>query len=170
MIIRVTGGWVLIALFLVGLPLAAWWVGGRSRFWSRAEARQMPELELREQMARQHGLSAAEADQVERAVFQGSGLDEPRLRAAVVDWAQRRVDADRRRREARPGLRGWLVLLGVVWATGVVGWVAFAVARGRWGDVNWFSMTLYGFLAFRAWRRATAPARAIALNSDAPAS
>lgn len=165
-----TAAWVLIALFVVGLPLAAWWVGGRSRFWRRAEARQLPELDLQQQIARQHGLSAAETDQVERAVLRGNGLDEPRLRAAAVDWARRRIDADRQRMQARPRLRSWLLLLGVVWMTGIVAWVAFAVAQGRWDDVNWFTLALYGFLAFRAWRRTTAPERAIARNSDAPAS
>jgi hypothetical protein len=32
----VTGAWVAVGLLLLGLPLLAWWVGGR-RFWARLE-------------------------------------------------------------------------------------------------------------------------------------
>lgn len=57
-----TGAWLAIAVFAVGLPALAWWLGGR-RFWTHgavaADADPYPK------MVRRHGLRPAEAAVVE---------------------------------------------------------------------------------------------------------
>jgi hypothetical protein len=124
--------WTAVLLFLVALPLAAWWLGGR-RFWSRTSG--APEAEaLGRTMAQRHGLQPAETAQVESAVTWGRELQEPRLRTVTVEWAQQLMEIDRRRRAERPQLRGWLVVVLVLWATFIVAGVTFAVAEGRWGE------------------------------------
>ena len=166
MIISVFVGWVTIGLFLVALPLAAWWVGGRSRFWRRAEARQVPELDLQQEMARRHGLRPVEAAQVASAVSWGRALDDQRLRAVAVDWARELVERERSRRAARPQLHVWLLVAGVLWTTSIVAFVVFAVAQDRWGDVNWGNVVVYLGIGLVGWRRRTGPERAIQRNID----
>ena len=76
---------VTIVLILVGLPLLAWWVGGRA-FWSRP--RPGGDDDLHRTIVLRHGLRPAEIPQVEGALTWGRQLDEPHLRAAVVDWGR----------------------------------------------------------------------------------
>ena len=50
--------------------------------------------------------------------------------------------------------------------TAVLARVVFAVAEGRWGDVNWFTVAMYAVLGAQGWRRLTGPQRAVEHNSD----
>ena len=84
MITGMAVGVVLVVVLLVGLPLLAWWVGGR-RIWGRLTPGAEPDR-YRE-MVRRHALSPSEAAEVEAAATWGRELHDPRLRAAVVDWA-----------------------------------------------------------------------------------
>ncbi|GAB4079364.1 hypothetical protein GCU67_14985 [Modestobacter muralis] len=159
--------WLTIGLFLLVLPLAAWWLGGRS-------ALDLPNVAaegeaLARAVAREHGLTTAQAALVGRAVRWGRTVEEPALRPVAVEWAQRLMALDRRRRAARPRLRGWLVVLLVTWASLVVGRVVLAVAQGRWSDVNWLTVALYTAAAVAGWRLRTGPQRAVERNG-APAS
>ena len=167
MITGVLAAWVVVVLLVVGLPLAAWWAGGRRRFWAQAEARQV--TDLHREMVRRHGLTAVEIPQVTGAVTWGRELQDPRLRAAVVAWAQAQRDESAAWRAAHPrvvALRGWLVGL---WALLTVAGIVFLVVQDRWGSVPWFAAVYWcaGPVVGLVQRRARD--RAIALNSDEPA-
>jgi hypothetical protein len=157
---------VLVALgiavvVLVGIPWFAWWVG-RRRFWSRQSSLLDPHVS-RELIAR-HGLRPTDFALVERAATWGREVSGDRLRAAVVDLAARKVEAAGRRRPVPP----WLVVLFVVWGAGIAAYVVFAVAQGRWGDVNWFTAAWWVAAAVigRRWRNG--PERAMRRNGPRP--
>ena len=154
-----TGAWVALAVLLVGLPLTAWWLGGR-RFWNRLEPGSEPDR-YRE-LVRRHALRPTEAAEVESAVTWGRELQDPRLRAAAVDWAQT-MQADGLARSARyPWVRRVLLPLAVVGAVlGIVFLVHDVLAEG-WsalGDHVWALVWLLptGWLA-------AGPSRAIRRN------
>jgi len=168
MITAVLIAWAAIALFVIALPLAAWWLGGR-RFWLRRDAaagREAQLARLGQEMVQRHGLTSTEADQVRRAATWGRALAEPRLRTATVAWARRLVEMDERRRAERPQLRTSLVVVVALWAALVLARIVFAVATGRWGDVNWGTVVVYTLFAAQGWRRLTGPQRAIQRNSS----
>ena len=129
------GAWVAVVVLLVGLPLAAWWAGGRRAFWSRAESRN--QRDPFQELVLRHGLSPAEVQQVTGAVSWGRTLQDDRLRAAAVDWARTsRDELDRWRTEhPRAALLRSSALF--VWATVTVAGIVFATVQGRWGDVPW---------------------------------
>ena len=156
-----TVAWVALVLLLVGLPLAAWWLGGR-RFWGRLRPGSEPDP-YRE-LVRRHGLSPTEAAQVEGAVTWGRELQDPRLRAAVVDWAQS-LQADARERSARhPWVRRVVVpLLAVLALVALAGLVHDVVTEG-WSALTDRVWTLVWVLAL-AWALPR-PRRAIRLNSS----
>ena len=158
--------WLTIGLFLLALPLAAWWLGGRSVLDRSSAA--VEGAALARAVVREHGLSTDQAAAVGRAVRWGRAVEDPALRPVAVDWAQRLVDLDRRRREARPQLRGWLVVLLVAWASLVVGRVVLAVAQGRWSDVDWATVAIYTAAAVVGWRLRTGPQRAVERNGVPP--
>ena len=98
---------IVIVLIAVGLPLLAWWIGGR-RFWARLQPRQEPDLYR--QLVQRHHLRPAEVAQVESAVMWGRELADERLRAAVVDWARALLAAEEERRGRHPRSRRLLAL------------------------------------------------------------
>ncbi|CCH88004.1 membrane protein of unknown function [Modestobacter italicus] len=156
--------WVAIAFFLVVLPLGAWWLGGRS-FLDRPNAA-AEAAALGRTVAQRHGLRPVQAALVQKAVTWGHRLEEPALRAAAVDLAEQVIDAHRRRRAARPALSGLLVVVLALWLSFVVARLVFAVAAGRWGDVNWSTAVLYAACGWWAWRLHSGPRRAVERNSD----
>jgi hypothetical protein len=160
---------VAVVVIAVGLPLAAFWVGGR-RFWGRLRGRSYAgerQGVLYRDMVRKHHLRPAEIAQVEGAVTWGRRLEDPRLRLAVVDWAQAlRADADIRR-AAHPRRRRLLLVLLVVWVGAVVTAIALGIGSRDWGGlartlVYALVFGLPGYLAQRG------PRRALELNSDPP--
>ncbi|MCW2509969.1 MAG: rane protein of unknown function [Modestobacter sp.] len=166
MITAVIVAWIAIGLFLVALPFFAWWLGGW-RFLSRPSG-DVEATALGRTVAQRHGLRPAQAALVQRAVTWGRALEEPELRVAAVDWAQQLVELRRRRRAARRQLRGWLVVVLVLWVTFILARVSFAVAQGRWSDVNWSTVVCYSGGAIAGWRLHTGPGRAIERNSGPP--
>ena len=156
---------VTIVLILVGLPLLAWWVGGRA-FWSRP--RPGGDDDLHRTIVLRHGLRPAEIPQVEGALTWGRQLDEPHLRAAVVDWGQelQRLAAERRAHRSRAGR----VALGLIflWLVFLVGSAVVAVVEQRWGDLVrglfFVGALVLPPLVFRRNLR-----RAVGLNQDEPA-
>jgi hypothetical protein len=158
----VTAAWVTVVLLVLGVPLLAFWLGGR-RVWARIEARGAndPAAEI----LRRHGLSTREAGEVVSAVTRGEALADPGQRAAAVELAEltlrnlypRWQDASVTRRVFR--------VLAAVWAVSAVSALVFAVAFGRLGDVNWFVLPLIfssvGTPLWQSWKLR----RAVALNS-----
>lgn len=163
MITAVLIAWVAVVLFLVLLPLAAWWFGGR-RFWTRGVVSQVDEL--RRAVARRHSLRPVDVPRVESAVTWGRELADQRLRAAVVDWAECLMDLNRRRRAARPRMSALLGVVLVLWLVAVVTRVTLAVVQHRWGDVNWGTVAVWAVCGASAWWAHTGPRRAVRLNSD----
>jgi len=165
MITAVFAAWIVVVLLLVALPVLAWWIGARD-VWSRPSKRTEPDL-YRE-MVRRHALRPAEIAQVEGALTWGRELTEPRLRAAVVDWARTLQRVAEERRSRHPRARQVARLVAVVWVVLAVGALALAVARGDWGRAL---NTLFWPLlwAWPGYRLAGAPARAVRLNSGTPA-
>jgi hypothetical protein len=140
MIGAVVVAWVVVIALLLALPALAWFIGGR-RSWNRLTPKAEPDR-YRE-LVRRHGLRPAEAAEVEDAVSWGRELQDPRLRAAVVDWVRssrptpaRRPPTPRQRRLAVAALAvvllaagvgvhalaGWdaVVMLGIALVTGEV--------------------------------------------------
>lgn len=156
---------VIIVLILVGLPLLAWWLGGRS-FWSRPRPGGDPDLHRT--IVLRHGLRPAEIPQVEGALTWGRQLGDPRLRAAVVDWGREMERQRTEHRTHRP--RAARIALGLVflWLVFLVGTAVVAVVEQRWGDLVrglFFVVALVlPQLLFRRNLR-----RAVELNRDEPA-
>ena len=156
-----TVAWLAVLFLLVVVPLVAWWVGGRP-FWRRLSP--CAEPDLYRELVRRHSLSPTDAAQVEGAVTWGRELSDPRLRAAVVDWARSLQRLARERSARHPLARrvGWAVL-GVGGALAVAALVREVLAEG-WGvlgDLPWFTfawLLLVGLMA-------GGPRRAVARNS-----
>lgn len=154
-----TAAIVAIVVIAAGLPLAAFWVGGR-RFWNRLKpgAEPSPWRDL----VRAHGLSAREASLVADAVRSGRALDEERLRRAAAAWASlqlrsRRPGSARRRRV----LLAVLCVLAALYLSAAVA----AVATGNAGHVNWFLLAYAPVVGAMAWVRRRRLRRALELNS-----
>jgi hypothetical protein len=145
-------------LVLVGIPLLAWWVGGR-RSWGRLAPPDDPYLSLA--MSRRHGLQPLEHAVVEGAATWGRELHDDRLRAAAVELAERHVRATGGRRQPSP----WLVIPFAGWGAAIVGYDVFRVAQGEWSHANWLILGFWSYVAFLGWRWQTGPERAIRLNS-----
>lgn len=151
-----------VLLILVGLPLLAWWLGGRS-IWNRGRAGAEPDL-YRE-IVRRHGLRPAEAPRVESAATWGRRLDDARLRAAVVDWASSSRAAMEERRRRNPLSRRLMVGLLYLWLLVVLGRAVVALVQGHWGAAAWQLVWLAALVApllVFPWRLR----RAVQLNSD----
>ncbi|WP_147332056.1 hypothetical protein [Geodermatophilus marinus] len=159
-----TAAWIALGLIAVGLPLLAWWVGGRA-FWRRL--RPGAEPDTYRAVVRRHGLRPAEAAQVEGAVTWGRELADPRLRAAVVDWAQelQRLAEERRERWAARRLLVVLVLLAYAGLLG--GAVLRSAVRGEWGPLLSGAFWALVWVLPGAWL-AGGPRRAIERNSGPP--
>ena len=156
---------VTIVLILVGLPLLAWWVGGRA-FWSRLRPRAFSDPWR--DLVQQHRLSAADASRVATAVPRGLQFDAAHLRPAAVDWAERLLDQETLRWPRT--LTGRIGAgLAVLWACGVIGFLLHSVLSGRPEDVNWSTVALYVGLGVWLLRRRRNLRRAVERNQDEPA-
>ena len=156
--------WVLVVALLFVLPALAWWVGARD-VWSRPSKKSEPDL-YRE-LVRRHSLRPAEAAQVEGAVTWGRELQDPRLRAAVVDWVTSLQRVADERANRRPRARRVVRVLGVVWLVFAIGWLVLTVARGDWERllVTFFWPLV---MAVPLTRLSRGPRRAVERNSGPP--
>lgn len=146
-------------LLLIGSPLLAWWVARRP-VWT-VQAVQYSEARKRQRaVVLRYELSTTEQADVERAVTTGRALTEPRLRAAVVDWAEASCDAHR-----RPALRSGLVLLVLAWGLLLLGLGVVGLVRGEWSAPYWLNLLQWGCFAAFVHLRRRAPQRAITRNS-----
>lgn len=130
-----TAAWVTIALLLVGVPLVAWWVGGR-RFWGRMEIR--AGADPASVIMRRHGLTTEESATVVTVVTRGQALEDPRQRAAAVELAQLTLDQLFPAWERSSVAQRIVRIVSVVWVLTAVAALVFGVATGRAGDLNWF--------------------------------
>jgi hypothetical protein len=150
---------IAVVTVLLGLPLLAWWLGGRS-FWTRLRPRAEPDPWG--DAMRRFGLTPSEAAQVESAVNWGRRLDDARLRRAAVAWAQQRIDQEKApRRIHSPWSRVVpLVALLLLLAGGLA--LMTAVGGGfPWGTLLWWVLWMVG----EAWF-ARGPRRAVRRNSE----
>ncbi|TQN42959.1 hypothetical protein FHU33_2378 [Blastococcus colisei] len=156
-----TAAWLTIALLLVGAPLLAWWLGGRT-FWARLRPGRDPDPWG--DVVRRHRLSAGEAARLGREVARGVRFDDERQRAAAVDLAGlllgQGLFPDGASRTQRV-----LVVVLVLWLTAVLARVVFLLVSGRPQDVNWVTVLIWAgaILWHRTRRRGLR--RTIALNS-----
>ena len=145
-----------LALLVRQLRREGYWTGLRARMDADPAA----------ELLRRHGLAAGEAALVTAAVDRGRELDDPALRRAAVDLARLSLARyELRDPRSAPG-SGLVVLLASGWGTLVVADGAFALAFGRFGDVNWFTLLGAAFLFSSPIRRGLRLQRAIALNAD----
>ena len=157
---------VTILLLLVGLPLLAWWVGGRA-FWSRLHPRAFSDPWR--DLVTQHRLSAADASRVAHAVPRGMALEQPHLRSAAAAWGERLIEQETLRWPRT--LTGRIGAgLAVLWACGVIGFLLHRLLTGHPEDVNWGTVILYAGLALWFRRRRRLLRQAIERNQDQPAS
>jgi hypothetical protein len=82
-----TAAWIAIAVIGLGVPLGAWWIGGRP-LWARSDQRARRALQAHREWIARHELSSGEAAEVQRAITRGGVLDDGRLRAAAVEEAR----------------------------------------------------------------------------------
>jgi hypothetical protein len=156
---------LLALLIVVGLPLLVWQLGRRGA-WTRMRTRL--DADPATQLLRRHGLAGRDAAAVTTAVERGRQLDDPALRRAAVDLARLSLARDEpRRRRASTGQRA-VVVLAAVWVSLVVADAVFALAFGRFGDVNWFTLVGAALVVSSPVRRGLRLHRAIELNADRP--
>jgi hypothetical protein len=163
MITAVTTAIASVLLILVGLPLVAWWLGGR-RFWSRLQPGRG--ADPWGDFVRRHRLSAAEQFQVQQAVGRGRALEDDRLRRAVVDLAE--VTSAQLRLSWTGGSRAQrvLLLLALLWVVLLVTNVVAALASSGFSDVPWFGIvSIVAVVGTPLWQRRTLR-RAIELNRE----
>lgn len=133
-----TAALITVLLILVGLPLLAWWIGGRS-VWGRLKPGRG--ADPYGDFVRRHRLTAAEQSRVESAVTRGRALDDERLRAAAVDLAREsmvRLDVLGRGSRAQR----IIFLLVVLWFVSLVANVVFALVSGGLSDVPWSGVVI----------------------------
>jgi hypothetical protein len=156
---------LLALLILVGLPLLVWQLG-RQGTWSRVRTRL--DADPATQLLRRHGLAGREAAAVTTAVERGRQLEDPALRRAAVDLARLSLARDEPRRQRASTGQRVVVGLVAVWASLVVADAVFALAFGRFGDVNWFPLVGAALVVSSPVRRGLRLHRAIELNADRP--
>lgn len=149
---------VVIALIAVGLPLLAWWVGGRG-FWGRL--RPTPVRLVPSELRARYRLTVLELTEVHRAAAEGRALTDPRLRAATAEHARRTLARLQRR---------WPDVLMVLGAVLLIALIAVMVVWGdgsSWNPMFWILLCInpvaQGLLRRRLRTRLQ---RAVELNTD----
>ncbi|WP_222194961.1 hypothetical protein [Modestobacter italicus] len=135
-------------------------------FWRRRAPAGSPHLPR--ELKQRYELAPLEIGRVERAVVSGHELDDPRLRAAVVDWAQRHVAAGTERTGTRGRLPRWALAGLLVWAVGLGGLVVVSALTGEWAGAPWITVLAWTPWVVLVLRRLGGPERAIRRNSECP--
>jgi hypothetical protein len=123
-----TAAWIALAAIGIGLPLGAWWVGGRP-VWARSDQRARRAQAAHREWVARHGLTSAELAEVQSAVARGAAVQDPRLRASAVEEARRQLGTWGARGDVAQ--RVWLVL-GVLWIGAAVILIVVTAATGDW--------------------------------------
>ena len=145
-----------LAVIGIGLPLGAWWVGGRP-VWARSDQRARRAQEVHREWMARHGLTSAEVAEVQRAIARGAAVEDARLREAAVEEARRQLRTWGARGDVAQ--RVWLVL-GVLWIGGGVLLIVVSAWTGEWSwnyallAVNAAAVTVPQLLLRRNLRRA----------------
>jgi hypothetical protein len=161
----VTVGVLMVLLVLVGLPLLAWWLGGR-KFWGRLEPGAGPDPWG--DFVRRHRLTVPEQTRLGAAVERGHALDDQRLRRAAVELAEQELARLGPRWAEGSRLQRLLVLVALVWFVLLVSGVVFALTTGGLSDVPWLGIvTIVAVAGTPLWRRRNLK-RALELNSGPP--
>ena len=156
---------LLVLLLVVGLPLLVWLLARRG---ASSNLRTRLDADPATQLLRRHGLAGRDAAAVTAAVERGRQLQDPALRRAAVDLARLSLARDEpRRSQASTGQRAVVVMVAV-WVSLVVVDAVFALAFGRFGDVNWFTLVGAALVVSSPLRRGLRLHRAIELNADRP--
>lgn len=160
-----TAAWIAIAVIGIGLPLAAWWVGGRP-VWARSDQRARRAQEAHREWIARHGLSSADVAEIQRAIVRGAVLEDERLRPAAVEEARIQLAVWGARGAVNQRVR---LVLAVVWLALTVGLVVLSVVTGEWSwnylviTVNFLAVSVPQAVLRRNLRRA------VELNSRTPA-
>ena len=158
-----TAALITVLLILVGLPLLAWWIGGRS-VWGQLKPGRGPDPWG--DLARRHGLSPGEQARVGSAVTRGEALADERLRVAAVDLAcETLAHLDVLGRGG--GSRGQRIvfLLAVLWFVALVVNVVSALVIGGLSDIPWFGLVSIAVIVGAPLVQRRKLHRAIRLNS-----
>jgi protein-S-isoprenylcysteine O-methyltransferase Ste14 len=158
----VTGALITIVAIAVGLPLLAWWVGGRS-FWDRLK----PGAGHDDWYAfvREHRLTVNEAAEVSSAVARGQALEDPRLRRLAVARAE---SALARQFPTKRRARWILGALLVAYAVLLVAASTIAGMEGHPAKVPWSSIALVVIFSIGGYVQRRNLRRALARNTDEP--
>jgi Flp pilus assembly protein TadB len=131
----VTAAWIALVLIGVGLPLGAWWVGGRP-LWARSDQRARRAQEAHREWIARHGLSSSEVAEVQRVIVRGGVFEDARLRAAAVEEARTQLTVWGGRSDVVQRVR-WV--LAALWGVLVV---LFVIASVVTGDSSWHFLLL----------------------------
>ncbi|MPQ99613.1 hypothetical protein GB931_17155 [Modestobacter sp. I12A-02628] len=154
-----------LAVLLVGLPLLAFWLGGRP-FWGRLRLRQ--DRDLYGDVVRRHRLTPTQTARVESAVAWGRELADPVERAAAVDWAQGLIADTRQRAREHPLRRRLLLALLGAWVLLVLGRAVVAVVESGLAGFNWYGVVTGTVVVALVVQSGRAPRRAVLLNAGPP--
>ncbi|MDT0278252.1 hypothetical protein [Blastococcus goldschmidtiae] len=154
---------LVVLLILVGLPLLAYWLGGRRR-WARLDALGRDQMQAEREWMSRHLLDHREVAEVSSALNWGRAVPDERLRAAVVERARMVQDAERAWQQDRPRLTTAMRWLSAAWLLLLITAVVFAVAFGNWpGGSFFYLLVAVGSIGAGWWRRRNLQ-RAIELN------
>jgi hypothetical protein len=160
--------WLVLVLAAFVVLLAAIWLGS-IRYWANLNGPDQRALYRR--MVSEHALDRSERREVQEAMAGGAGLDDPRLRAAVVDWSQRALARDVELRTKYPRWSHAVVVLYVLAAGCLAAAVVLLFLDGR---THWplklvlpYDIAMLGLLAARPFLRRRRWQRAIDRNSPA---
>jgi hypothetical protein len=153
-----------ILVILIGLPLLAWWIGGR-RFWGRLRpgAPRDPWGDL----MREYRLTGGEMASVSSAVAGGRRLDDERLRRAAVAMAQASLRVGPQWRGGSRAQRLFFLLV-TVWLGLLLASVGLAVWESDLSHFPWWNiLTVLAVAGSPVWQRHKAR-QALESNSALP--
>jgi hypothetical protein len=155
----VIAGLIAVAAILVGLPLLAWWIGGRN-VWNRLRPSTAGDPWF--QLVRGHGLTGAEASRVIAAVSSGRALDGERLRRAAFEWATHVRDV-----QFRPRRRSRILLIcAVLYGLLLVAGAYWAIVEGRPLQIPWTGIFVVATFVLLRYGQRRNVLRAIELNRE----
>jgi hypothetical protein len=161
----VAAAWIAIVVIVVGLPLGAWWLGGRP-VWARSDERARRAVEVHREWTARHRLSSGDETEIQGAIVRGRVLEDARLRAAAVEEARRQLSVWGVPGDVSQRVRSVLALL---WLGATLVLVISSTVSGHWSwnfillAVNFTAVAVPQVVLRRNLRRA------VDLNSESTA-